>query len=1192
MSNRRCLRAKEIRRQCELAVRRDREWSKMRAILLVISVLVVSTVSWAKTERTYYSGELMTRMREQVEKHDWARAQVDAARSADEWYLQMSDQETWDFVPPPEQLRAINVCIGHDCPFCGEEITRKGGHYPWIMDRDKPFKVTCPVCGRTFPDNDFEPWNTEGLEGEPESGERIIDTGLGWIGPDGRRYYFVSYYIFWQRWVRDIINGMSNLGRAYLLTGDPICAHKCAVMMTKLASEYERFDYRVQCYHEGRFNVPGRISDRIWSTGNNTTIALAYDAIYPAFAEDAELLGFLKEKGVTDPRQLIEQKMLNVMANDIMSGVVAGNMGMHQRALCCLAIVLDNDDPAMGPTTEQMRDWIMTGPGRVEDLLWNGFWREGLGSESSPSYSSSWCRNFYEIAELLPRLGVDIWGNPKLRKMADVGIDMTVAGRFSPCIGDSGGLKASGPIARSVALQGRAFTHYRDPRHAKALALMNARSRDLFEDYFDEEEVARVIEAEGTDLGLKTRNLSGYGLAVLENGKDEHRRAVTMYYGYAGGGHGHHDRLNIEMWAFGRHMLPEDGYPFPFTRPDFWRWRSTDTVKHYCVVVDETTQKTQYAGDLNTLAATPELQLMDASAEVAYPDMVSLYRRTAALIDVSEEASYLLDIFRVRGGSQHDWCFHGPPFFDLSVAGGQFGPVQEKGTLAGVNVPFGARPPMRVRDGAALDLLAAEKLLRDGAYRDTSREGWAPFGDWILTRCPGATITVSAQGEIPAGKVRGFVRFYDYNEGINTVDVTVAGVTEAIRFEPTGARGTAWASQIFDLPEAASEVVMNATEIGQTYIQIDEVIFSTDLDRGAPRLVGDGTSGYHGLYNVRRMSPEGNWSATWAKADEDLGLTMTMPAGCAQEVIVADASPELQPGNPDVIQYVLGRNELPGEKAEAGEELLSKYVAVIEPHRGPARITGVEHLQASNVSPDTVGVAVRREQATDLIHSSLSPTERCEWKWADEVFVAAAEFALVTLDGRRVKRAVVVNGTLLQYGDFSLRPSPSPQGRVLSVDFDNNAVTIDATVPTPQVLCDSAVILGNELQKTSYTIKEATSANGHTELSFGDVLYVVGMGAVAATDTGAGTITADRDLTGYGRVDGGMHAGRWLYNEDRSEGFRIASVSGRQFALEGVDRDLAVVFADTDGDGRRLYWVSDIGPGDTYRIPTTTYYTR
>ncbi len=82
------------------------------------------------------------------------------------------------------------------------------------------------------------------------------------------------------------------------------------------------------------------------------------------------------------------------------------------------------------------------------------------------------------------------------------------------------------------------------------------------------------------------------------------------------------------------------------------------------------------------------------------------------------------------------------------------------------------------------------------------------------------------------------------------------------------------------------------------------------------------------------------------------------------------------------------------------------------------------------------------------------------------------------------------------------------------------------------------------------------------------------------------------NLIGYGRVDGGMHAGRWLYNEDKSKGFRIASISGNTFTLEDVEENLDEIFTDADGDGRRLYWISDIGPGDTYRIPTSTYYSR
>jgi hypothetical protein len=1208
----------------------------MKLALLIAVLTLLTTRAHAKDRRTYYDDAMMARVRDKIAKHQWAKDQVESLKSQAAWYVAKSDAELWDFVPPPEQLRAINVCIAHDCPFCGDEITRKAGHYPWKMDRDKPFKVTCPVCNRTFPENDFEPrtgspvtWNTEGLAGKPETGEKIIDKGLGWVGPDGRRYYFVPYFIFWQRWVSDVLGGMSTLSRAYLVTGDPVYGRKCAVMLTKLASEYERFDYRKQGYHEGRFNVNGRISDYIWSTGNDTTVAMAYDAIYPVFA-DQELLTFLRGKGIENPRELAEQKMLTVMAKDVMSGYVAGNQGMHQRTLCTLAIVLNNDDPAKGPTTAAMRDWIMSGPGRTEDLLWNGFWREGIGSESSPSYASGWCSSFYEVAELLPKLGVDIWGDPKLKKMADVGLDMTIAGRFAPCLGDCGGLKGSGPIAQSAQLQGLAFSHYGDPRHAKALARLGAESRDLFTDYFDEEAVAKVVAERGTDLELRTRDLGGYGLAVLESGEGDHQRAAAMYYGYAGGGHGHHDRLGLQMWAYGKPMLPEDGYPFPFTRPDFWQWRSTDTVKHYCVVVDETTQTSLYAGDLNTLASTPEVQLMDASAEIAYPNMVSLYRRTSALIDTDEAGSYLLDVFRVRGGSQHDWCFHGPAFFELSMAGGALGPVQAQGTLAGENVAYGTQPPAGVRDGVALNLLTADGLLTGGEYGDLSKQGWAIFGRCVLTRKPGSAAKLQAAG-IPAGRARVWMRVYDYNAGKNEVVTSVGGAEAKLTCEPSGTVGYRWVSQVVDLPRPATEMVLAAPVVGQEYVQIDSLVISREADRLQPPLLTGSTSGFHGLRNVRRMSPQGNWSATWHKADEDLWLTMTMPAGCAREVIVADASPELQPGNPDVIQYVLGRNSLPHEQATAGEGLSSKYVAVIEPHKGEAAVTGVEHLhavaqvarpvsdaatsdrtdrtdqtdrtdrvaQGATFASDTamqmaepVGVIVRRKGAVDLVHSSLSPTEKCEWRGADKPLVVAAEFALLTLDDRGIRRAVVVNGTLLQYGDFALRPAPSPEGKVVAVDFEHNSITLDKSLANPDVWRDATVILGNELQRTSYTIREAKAADGKTTLHFGDTLFVVGMGEVAKADNDAKTIASDRSLTGYGRVDGGKHEGRWLYNEDKSKGFRIASIEGQTFQLDGVDGDLDRVFTDANGDGRRVYWISDIGPGDTYRLPATTYYAR
>ncbi len=47
-----------------------------------------------------------------------------------------------------------------------------------------------------------------------------------------------------------------------------------------------------------------------------------------------------------------------------------------------------------------------------------------------------------------------------------------------------------------------------------------------------------------------------------------------------------------------------------------------------------------------------------------------------------------------------------------------------------------------------------------------------------------------------------------------------------------------------------------------------------------------------------------------------------------------------------------------------------------------------------------------------------------------------------------------------------------------------------------------------------------------------------------------------------------------------------------EVTVEAAGGDLAQAFGDTDGDGRRPYWISEIGPGDTCRIPSVAWYTR
>ncbi len=341
------------------------------------------------------------------------------------------------------------------------------------------------------------------------------------------------------------------------------------------------------------------------------------------------------------------------------------------------------------------------------------------------------------------------------------------------------------------------------------------------------------------------------------------------------------------------------------------------------------------------------------------------------------------------------------------------------------------------------------------------------------------------------------------------------------------------------------------------------------------------------------MSPDGAWSATWRDPETDLALTMFMPERSAGEIILADAEAELKPSHPPTLQYVLARNSLPADESEASD-LSSTYITVSEPHQGPARVQGVRRLGALTAVEHAVGLAIRHagdgsgSRGEDLIHSSLDASAACAWDAGDAELSATGEFAVVTLADGEVARACLVNGTELRCGDFVLRTPPSPAGLVVSVDHEANEIVLDGELPVPEAYLDRVMILGNELQRTSYTIVDVAVADGQTTVGFGDTLMLVQMGYVEATDDAAGTLT----LAKLGRVDGGQHQGRWLYNEDRSVGLRIVARAGSAFTVEGAENPLDEVFADLDGDGRRQFWVSDIGPGDTWRVPTVTYVER
>jgi hypothetical protein len=107
------------------------------------------------------------------------------------------------------------------------------------------------------------------------------------------------------------------------------------------------------------------------------------------------------------------------------------------------------------------------------------------------------------------------------------------------------------------------------------------------------------------------------------------------------------------------------------------------------VVIDETPQlKTgRSGGSLSAFVTAPGVTIVQADDPACYG--VEKYERTVAMIDINEQLSYLVDIFYLKGGSKHDYVFHGMGT-DLAIEGLELSPPA-KGSLAGETIDWGDR---------------------------------------------------------------------------------------------------------------------------------------------------------------------------------------------------------------------------------------------------------------------------------------------------------------------------------------------------------------------------------------------------------------------------------------------------------------------------------------------------------------------
>ncbi len=658
-----------------------------------------------KRSRALHTEEEVARARRRVQEDPEAKRVLgQILEKADEW-ARRDDAWLEQVITPASVPRAFNA-HHMGCPVHGIEYF-KHGNYSFKFSLDRPWKIICPVGGEEYPSNDFGTFFASGMQDRSLLTGDYADDGWGWRrSGDPKKWWFVAYYNHWA-WMREIIPGVLALSRAYLLTGKEVYAHKAGLLLHRIADVYPEMDHNKQSRYATEFSpsYQGRILNCIWECFLGSDLAEAYDNVFEGIGK-AKGLEERLGKAAAEIHGHIDRGLMAEIVSGVYKGQIRGNYGMHQHTLMTTAIVRQAGDE------QEVVDFLLRTTGSphgyayegIDLLMDNLIYRDGVSvTETAPGYAWLWPERVTRVAEMMKRLGVDLYArHPKMREMFLHPLRTTLLGKFTPSLGDSGSV-SSGYVDLPRWAAEIGYREYGDERlldHLKGLG--EDRGERVYEDLFKEIEDAEKFKVQGSRLKIEplildpsnlalfdefhgTCNLGGYGLALLRSGRGDDRRAVSLWYGTSIG-HGHRDKLNVDVFAKGRVIVPDLGYPqFTDDHPEREAWNK-NTISHCTVVVDARMQTLAAKGDLHLFAAAPGVRVAEASAETNYPGIVSTYRRTVGLVDVSERDSYVVDIFRVAGGKQHDYSLHGP-YGDLEVSGISLSEPMS-GTLAGPDVPY------------------------------------------------------------------------------------------------------------------------------------------------------------------------------------------------------------------------------------------------------------------------------------------------------------------------------------------------------------------------------------------------------------------------------------------------------------------------------------------------------------------------
>jgi hypothetical protein len=632
----------------------------------------------------------------------------------------MREADTLIGLLPSPRIRSWGTPNPFGCPVHG------GARPVFAYSLEKPGRVTCRIGGEEYPNADYPDPHGAGWrdtrKGSPTEGQVFPFTA------DAYRYLWST-----------LREACFSAALEYLLYEDRSAARACARTLAAMAAVYPRMDNRTcEAWAPRGWHVP--LSEHI------------QEGIF--FRGLAQAWLFIRESAVvTEQRAAIERDLLG-HAGTVLRRVHSQHPTLHAHnttafllqgiALCARAI--------------ESADLMDYAARSVDGAFTYGTWQDGFWNEGAVGYHAEVTRALCFVAEAIrPRR--DLYRDASFRRMVDFLFDVrSLESGASLALGDTlpdvDYCSFFAPAARSEWKDSRyvmwpeslAWQPSPDPAlgpmtppslgDIDAVGYLLTRPLEVV--------VGRAHESPDT-LG---RTGVSAGLSVLRQPAGTGWLEAMISHGpfCVGQTHGHSDKLALALFGQGRAWLEEIGQTDGYLIPVYAGW-SQNTVSHATVVVDARRQEPHPAGRLYLSCQAPRVSVMDAAAEDAYPGTTSTYRRCVLLVgDPRAGSAYAVDVFRVRGGAQHDYSVHASsPLFEIEG----FTPgAPSEGTLRGSDVAYG--------DAREFDLQDIMKY-RGSGYQFLERPARGmPTGPWravwrdgergLAVAMPGGDEVIVAEG--------------------------------------------------------------------------------------------------------------------------------------------------------------------------------------------------------------------------------------------------------------------------------------------------------------------------------------------------------------------------------------------------------------------------------------------------------------